>query len=54
MQRGLSAVAAGTALHRFIVARMERVGEYQDQLAKHVGEDEANRITFELYVDKMG
>jgi hypothetical protein len=52
MQRGFSAFAAGVARHDFIRARMERIGNHQDQLAKHVGQNQAANIVCEAYIDK--
>ena len=53
MQRGMQGFAAGPARHAFIVARMERIGAYEDQLAEQVGESVANQIVCSLYVEVM-
>ena len=38
---GLSGLASGTAKHEFITARMERMGELQNELCQLVGADQA-------------
>jgi hypothetical protein len=38
---GLYGLAQGTAQHDFIKARYDRLNELQNQLAEHVGEDQA-------------
>ncbi len=53
MHRGFSAIAAGTARHAFIKARMERIGSQQDLLAKHIGSSAAARVVCELYIDSQ-
>ncbi len=45
--RGLSGFAAGASQHRFITARMERIGAYHDTLKHLVGEREATRLMAE-------
>jgi hypothetical protein len=52
-QWGLTGLAQGSALHAFIAARMERVRTCQDELAVHVGEDEATRLVCERYTSVM-
>lgn len=54
MKQGLSGLALGTAQHAFIDARMKRVDLYCDQLAHHVGEQEATQTISELYVQVIG
>jgi hypothetical protein len=39
-----------TAKHEFITARYNNVGIIQDELAKHLGEEEANQLACERYV----
>ena len=39
--QALYGLAQGTAQHAFITARMERMGEYHEQLVELVGEHEA-------------
>lgn len=53
MRRGLSGLAVGRARHAFIRAQMDHVGECQDALAKHVGEDVANQVICSIYVEVM-
>ena len=53
MQHGLQGFAVGTSRHAFIVARMERIGAYQDRLAEQVGESAAIQIVCSLYVEVM-
>lgn len=49
MQRGLTALALGTARHNFIDARIARVDSYQGELARLVGESKAIQIVCERY-----
>jgi len=51
VQRGLFGFAAGAARHIFIQKRMEQLRTYQDELSKHVGNDEAAQIVAELYTN---
>jgi hypothetical protein len=53
MQRGLHGVAAGTAKHQFIMAKMERAGRLTDELAGYVGEQEANTINAQAYMQAV-
>ncbi|MGB8347076.1 MAG: hypothetical protein WCD86_19470 [Ktedonobacteraceae bacterium] len=53
MQRGLNGFAIGTARHEFIRRRMDRVGVYQGELVREVGEDAANGMVFTIYAEKM-
>jgi len=53
-QRGLSGLALGTARHDFITTRLERIVACQEQLATHVGEEEAARLLVEHYVQAIG
>ena len=52
MRRGLYGFAI-TAQHQFIHARYERLGQLQDELAAHVGEQEATRQVVELYINAL-
>lgn len=52
MQRGMQGLAI-TARHDFIVARLDRVGVYQDELADQVGSTAATEIVYQLYVAVM-
>ncbi len=49
MMQGLHGFAEGSAMHAFISARMARVEDYHDQLAREVGEDQATEIICDLY-----
>lgn len=53
MQRGFSAYAAGVARHDFIRARMEQIGDHQEELATYIGSNDAADVVCELYIDKM-
>lgn len=46
--RGLTGLASGTAQHRFITARMERIADHHQTLTHLVGVQEATRIVSEL------
>lgn len=50
MQRGFTSFAAGGSRHEFIRAQMARIGDQQDKLAAHVGEEDASTIVCELYI----
>lgn len=41
--------AVGASKHKFITARMERIGGYQQDLASLVGEQEAQAIVCEVF-----
>jgi hypothetical protein len=53
MHLGLNGLAAGTAKHAFIEARMRCVGAYEKQLAIHVGEEQANQFSCQAYIKVM-
>lgn len=53
MQRGFSAYAAGVARHDFIRARMEQIGDCQEELATYIGPNDAADLVCELYIDKV-
>jgi hypothetical protein len=53
MRRGMSGFAAGRARHAFIRAQMDHVGDYQNALAKYVGEGIADQVICSLYVEVM-
>jgi len=53
MQQGLRGLSSGTARHAFIQARMKRIGQYQDELAQQVGEQEADQVLWRLYAGVM-
>ncbi|HEY4385405.1 MAG TPA: hypothetical protein VGN34_13180 [Ktedonobacteraceae bacterium] len=54
MRCGFSGFASGTTKHAFIDARMRRVDSCHKQLAKHLGEQEANKIIYDLYTNILG
>ncbi len=53
MQRGMTGLAVGTARHKFIRARMDRVEGYKQQLKQFVSDAEANEIVGATYVKVM-
>ncbi len=53
-RRGLSGLALGTARHDFITARLSHMVACQEQLATHMGEEEAARLLVEHYVQAIG
>ncbi|HTI13164.1 MAG TPA: hypothetical protein VL461_01145 [Dictyobacter sp.] len=53
MDRGFHAYAAGTSRHEFIRAKMERIGDQQDKLAQYVGQNDAEHMVCELYMDSV-
>ncbi|MGH2506334.1 MAG: hypothetical protein ACRDHZ_02810 [Ktedonobacteraceae bacterium] len=53
MRRGISGLAAGTARHAFIHARMERIGTYQENLVNQLGEDAAALVVYGIYNEVM-
>jgi hypothetical protein len=53
LRRGLYEVAAGYARHAFIHARMDRIGACQDNLALHLGEQDAMLVVCQLYERTM-
>jgi hypothetical protein len=53
MKRGLYGVAEGTSRHRFIQARLQRVGELMVTLTSHIGEQEARDISCSAYIRIM-
>ncbi len=52
-KQAATGLAVGVASHRFIAARMTRVGVYQAQLSTQVGGEEALRLVGEHYVGIM-
>lgn len=40
----LNGLSSGTASHRFITSKMERMGELHDELKKKIGEEKAARF----------
>jgi hypothetical protein len=53
MRRGMSGFATGRARHTFIRAQMENVGGCQGALARYVGEDAADQVIYNLYIEVM-
>ncbi len=53
MNLGLSGVAAGVAKHQFIEARMQRIGQFEDQLAQHIGQHQATLFSCQAYMQQM-
>lgn len=53
MQQGLRGLASGSARHAFIQARMQRIGEYQVDLARQIGEQDADQVLWNLYAGIM-
>lgn len=53
-KRGLTGLSYGTARHDFINARMDQVAICHEQLATHVGEEEATRLIYDHYVNHIG
>ncbi len=54
MQRGIFGLSSGALRHDFIKARLERVGDYQEQLVNQIGESAAIDIICMLYNRVMG
>ena len=53
MRSGMSGFATGRARHAFIRAHMDNVGGCQGMLAKYVGEDVADQVIYNLYIEVM-
>lgn len=53
MRLGLNGLAAGVSKHQFIEAKMERVGSYEDQLARHIGGEQALLFSCQAYLHVM-
>jgi hypothetical protein len=45
----LTGLANGTAKHRFITRRMERIGDHQQRLASLIGEKESMQIVCGIF-----
>jgi hypothetical protein len=52
-QRGMNGLAIGTAHHKFIRERMNRIGVYHDKLAEKVGEETADQIVYSIYAEAL-
>ena len=46
-ERGLSGLAQGTARHKFISAKMERIGQIHEELQRLVGPEQATELVTE-------
>ena len=53
MRQGLSGLAAGVSMHRFIEAKMHLLGQIEDQLATHIGKEQARHLSCKAYIDAM-
>ena len=53
MRQGLSGFAAGNSKHQFIQTKMHRIGQIEDQLATHVGVDQAMLFCCQTYIQVM-
>jgi hypothetical protein len=53
MRQGLVGFAAGASKHQFIQAKMYRIGQMEDQLATHVGFDQAILFCCQVYIQVM-
>ena len=53
MRQGLSGLAAGTAKHQFIEAKMKKLGTFEDQLAQHIGGEQAIQFSCQSYIRVM-
>jgi hypothetical protein len=52
MHTGFQGIAVGVAKHQFIEARMHRIGEYEDQLAEHLGREQVGLMRSQKERDK--
>ncbi len=50
MRLGLSGLAAGVAKHQFIEAKMRNLRVHEDQLAQHVGGEQAILFSCQTYI----
>ena len=46
-ERGLSGLAQGAARHKFISAKMERIGQIHEELQRLVGSEKASQLVTE-------
>lgn len=53
MHLGLNGLAAGTVKHQFIEAKMQRLSMYEDQLATHIGGEQAILFSCQAYIRVM-
>ena len=54
MRLGIHGLAAGVSTHHFIESKMQRIGHYEDQLAQHIGREQACMLTCQAYMQQMG
>lgn len=54
IQRAMTGLAAGTARHEYIMARLNNVGQYKEELSQHIGVGAAMKLVYELYEQAMG
>ncbi|HYU73488.1 MAG TPA: hypothetical protein VEL31_12480 [Ktedonobacteraceae bacterium] len=52
MHHGFQGIAVGVTKHQFIEARMHRIGQYEDQLAEHIGKEQATALTCQVYMEQ--
>ena len=50
MRQGFNGLAAGTTRHQFIAAKMHELGRYEDQLAIHIGDEQAKFFFCQTYI----
>lgn len=53
MHLGLHGLATGTVRHQFIQAKMHQLSMYEDQLATHVGKEQAIQFSCQAYIQLM-
>ena len=53
MRLGLNGLASGTSKHEFIETKMKRLGSYEDQLAQHIGGEQAILFSCQAYIRVM-
>ena len=53
-ERGLSGLAQGAARHKFIAAKMERIGQIHEQLQRLVGPERATQLVTETLQTHTG
>jgi len=53
MRHGFHGFAVGSARHEFIHARMQRIYDHQEHLAKHIGKSAAATTVCELYISTV-
>jgi hypothetical protein len=53
MRQGLSGLAVGGARHQFIQAKMHQIGTYEEQLATHIGHEQAVIFSCQTYITVM-